>query len=414
MDEVGAKTQISIKFPEIIEKLKEDAANIKEEKLRVVKSQKYEEAAHLRDKERKILKKLEDEKTKFEQEQQTHRKEITEDMVYEVVANMTKIPVSKLTTDEVESLLGLENNLNKSVIGQEDAVKKISKAIRRNRVGIKDPNRPIGSFIFLGSTGVGKTHLAKKLAEEIFGDPEALIRVDMSEFQEKYSMSRLIGSPPGYVGYNEGGQLTEAVKNKPYSVVLFDEVEKANKDIFHLLLQLLDDGHLTDSFGRKINFKNTLIIMTSNIGIKKLQDFGTGVGFDTKSRMSKDEELKKTLLEKELKNFFTPEFLNRVDEIVMFNSLKEKEVEQIVLLELSKLSKRLDKMGYHITFTEELVSHLTKEGFDEKYGARPIKRAIQEKVEDLISEEVLRKNIQIGKSYSLTIDEQEEIKVGEI
>jgi len=414
MDEVGAKTQISIKFPEIIEKLKEDAANIKEEKLRVVKSQKYEEAAHLRDKERKILKKLEDEKTKFEQEQQTHRKEITEDMVYEVVANMTKIPVSKLTTDEVESLLGLENNLNKSVIGQEDAVKKISKAIRRNRVGIKDPNRPIGSFIFLGSTGVGKTHLAKKLAEEIFGDPEALIRVDMSEFQEKYSMSRLIGSPPGYVGYNEGGQLTEAVKNKPYSVVLFDEVEKANKDIFHLLLQLLDDGHLTDSFGRKINFKNTLIIMTSNIGIKKLQDFGTGVGFDTKSRMSKDEELKKTLLEKELKNFFTPEFLNRVDEIVMFNSLKEKEVEQIVLLELSKLSKRLDKMGYHITFTEELVSHLAKEGFDEKYGARPIKRAIQEKVEDLISEEVLRKNIQIGKSYSLTIDEQEEIKVGEI
>jgi ATP-dependent Clp protease ATP-binding subunit ClpC len=314
----------------------------------------------------------------------------------------------------VESLLGLENNLNKSVIGQEDAVKKISKAIRRNRVGIKDPNRPIGSFIFLGSTGVGKTHLAKKLAEEIFGDPEALIRVDMSEFQEKYSMSRLIGSPPGYVGYNEGGQLTEAVKNKPYSVVLFDEVEKANKDIFHLLLQLLDDGHLTDSFGRKINFKNTLIIMTSNIGIKKLQDFGTGVGFDTKSRMSKDEELKKTLLEKELKNFFTPEFLNRVDEIVMFNSLKEKEVEQIVLLELSKLSKRLDKMGYHITFTEELVSHLAKEGFDEKYGARPIKRAIQEKVEDLISEEVLRKNIQIGKSYSLTIDEQEEIKVGEI
>ena len=327
---------------------------------------------------------------------------------------MTKIPVSKLTTDEVESLLGLEDNLNKSVIGQEDAVKKISKAIRRNRVGIKDPNRPIGSFIFLGSTGVGKTHLAKKLAEEIFGDSEALIRVDMSEFQEKYSMSRLIGSPPGYVGYNEGGQLTEAVKNKPYSVVLFDEVEKSNKDIFHLLLQLLDDGHLTDSFGRKINFKNTLIIMTSNIGIKKLQDFGTGVGFDTKSRMSKDEELKKTLLEKELKNFFTPEFLNRVDEIVMFNSLKEKEVEQIVLLELSKLSKRLDKMGYHITFTEELVSHLAKEGFDEKYGARPIKRAIQEKVEDLISEEVLRKNIQIGKSYSLTIDEQEEIKVGEI
>ena len=413
MDEVGAKTQISVKFPEIIEKLKEDAANIKEEKLRVVKSQKYEEAAHLRDKERKILKKLEDEKAKFELEQNTHRKEITEEMVYEVVANMTKIPVSKLTTDEVESLLGLEQNLNKSVIGQEDAVSKISKAIRRNRVGIKDPNRPIGSFIFLGSTGVGKTHLAKRLAEEIFGDAEALIRVDMSEYQEKYSMSRLIGSPPGYVGYNEGGQLTEAVKNKPYSVVLFDEVEKANKDIFHLLLQLLDDGHLTDSFGRKINFKNTLIIMTSNIGIKKLQDFGTGVGFDTKSRISKDEELKKTLLEKELKNFFTPEFLNRVDEIVMFNSLKEQEVEKIVLLELNKLTKRLDKMGYNISVSDEVVSFLAKVGFDEKYGARPIKRAIQEKLEDLISEEVLKKNIQLGKSYVVKMEGDEEMKVWE-
>ena len=407
LDEVGAKSQINVKFPESIEQLKQEAINIKEEKLLVVKQQRYEDAAQLRDKEKKILKKLEDEKKKFENDQQNNRQVITEEMVYEVVSVMTKIPVSKLTSDEAEALLDLEKNLTKSVIGQEEAVSKISKAIRRNRVGIKDPNRPIGSFIFLGSTGVGKTHLAKRLAEEIFGDAEALIRVDMSEYQEKYSMSRLIGSPPGYVGYNEGGQLTEAVKNKPYSVVLFDEVEKANKDIFHLLLQMLDDGFLTDSFGRKINFKNTLIIMTSNIGVKKLQDFGTGVGFDTNSRAGNNEELKKAFLQKELKNFFTPEFLNRVDEIVMFNPLKEDEVKKIVDIELQKLLDRLTKMGYNININDEVRSHIAKIGFDEKYGARPIKRAIQEQIEDLISEEVLRKRITTEGEYQLVLKEEE-------
>ena len=407
LDEVGAKSQINVKFPEIIEQLKLEALSIKDEKLLVVKQQRYEDAAQLRDKEKKILKKLEDEKKKFESDQQTNRQEITEDMVYEVVSNMTKIPVSKLTTDEAESLLDLEKNLTKSVIGQEEAVTKISKAIRRNRVGIKDPNRPIGSFIFLGSTGVGKTHLAKRLAEEIFGDADALIRVDMSEYQEKYSMSRLIGSPPGYVGYNEGGQLTEAVKNKPYSVVLFDEVEKANKDIFHLLLQMLDDGFLTDSFGRKINFKNCLIIMTSNIGVKKLQDFGTGVGFDTNSRIGNNEELKKAFLQKELKNFFTPEFLNRVDEIVMFNPLKEEEVKQIVDIELKKLLDRLNKMGYKVNINDDVRTYIAKVGFDEKYGARPIKRAIQEQIEDLISEEVLRKRITTEKECTLVLKEEE-------
>jgi ATP-dependent Clp protease ATP-binding subunit ClpC len=407
LDEVGAKSQINVKFPESIEQLKLEAINIKEEKLLVVKQQRYEDAAQLRDKEKKILKKLEDEKKKFESDQQNNRQIITEDMVYEVVSVMTKIPVSKLTSDEAEALLDLEKNLTKSVIGQEEAVSKISKAIRRNRVGIKDPNRPIGSFIFLGSTGVGKTHLAKRLAEEIFGDAEALIRVDMSEYQEKYSMSRLIGSPPGYVGYNEGGQLTEAVKNKPYSVVLFDEVEKANKDIFHLLLQMLDDGFLTDSFGRKINFKNTLIIMTSNIGVKRLQDFGTGVGFDTNSRTGNNEELKKSFLQKELKNFFTPEFLNRVDEIVMFNPLKEAEVQKIVDIELQKLIDRLTKMGYNININDEVRSHIAKIGFDEKYGARPIKRAIQEQIEDLISEEVLRKRITTEGEHKLVLKEEE-------
>jgi len=411
MDEVGAKSQINVQLPEAIEDLKAEASKIKEDKIKVVKLQKYEEAAHLRDREKKLLKKLEEEKKKFEEEQNTNRKDVTEDMVYEVVSTMTKIPVSKLNTDEVESLLNLENNLNQSVIGQSEAVTKISKAIRRNRVGIKDPNRPIGSFIFLGSTGIGKTHLAKRLAEEIFGDEESLIRVDMSEYQEKYSMSRLIGSPPGYVGYNEGGQLTEAVKNKPYSVVLFDEIEKANKDIFSLLLQLLDDGHLTDSFGRKINFRNCLIIMTSNLGVKKLQDFGTGIGFDTTTKMSKDEELKKVLLEKELKNFFTPEFLNRVDEVVVFNPLKELQVQQIVEIEVTKLLKRVKKIGYDITITKGVKDFIAKVGFDEKYGARPIKRAIQEKIEDLVSEEILKKNIVIGKKYSLQMKGKEEIIV---
>ena len=407
MDEVGARSQISVKLPEEIEKLKEEAAQIKQEKIDVVKKQDYEKAAHLRDKEKKVLKKLEKVKMDFEAKQDEERQHITEDMVYEVVANMTKIPVSKLNQNEMEGLLDLETNLNTSVIGQEVAVKKISKAIRRNRVGIKDPNRPIGSFIFLGSTGVGKTHLAKQLAKQIFGDEESLIRVDMSEYQEKYTMSRLIGSPPGYVGHNEGGQLTEAVKNKPYSVVLFDEIEKANKDIFSLLLQVLDDGHLTDSFGRKINFKNCLIIMTSNLGVKKLQDFGAGIGFDTSTRMSGDEELKKALLQKELKNHFTPEFLNRLDEVIVFNSLKEGEVRQIVDIELSKLTKRLEKLGYHINFENEVRNMLADIGFDEKYGARPIKRAIQEKIEDYISEEVLRQQIKIGRNYSMKMVEEE-------
>lgn len=409
MDEVGAKAQINVKLPEVIEKLRSRAINIKEEKIRVVKSQQYEKAAELRDKERKILKKLDNEKVKFEVSKNNTRKPITEDMVYEVVSTMTKIPVTKLNKDDKESLLGLENSLNRSVIGQEFAVEKISKAIRRNRIGIKDPNRPIGSFIFLGSTGVGKTHLAKQLAKEIFGSEDSLIRMDMSEYQEKYSMSRLIGSPPGYVGHDQGGQLTESVKNKPYSVVLFDEIEKANKDIFSLLLQMMDDGHLTDSFGRKINFKNCLIIMTSNLGVKKIQDFGVGVGFDTKNRMSNNEDMKKTILQKELKNHFTPEFLNRVDEVVVFNPLKEKEVVKIVDIELLKLTKRLFEMKYEMTITESVKEYIAKVGFDEKYGARPINRAIQEKIEDLISEEILRGNINENEPFIIDMKDDEEL-----
>ena len=409
MDEVGARAQINVKLPEIIEELRAEALDIKEKKIQVVKSQKYEEAAQLRDRERKIIEKLEYEKDKFDSRKDEERKEITEEMIYDVVSHMTKIPLSKLNADDKESLLDLENNLNSSVIGQEAAVKTISKAIRRNRVGIKDPNRPIGSFIFLGSTGIGKTHLAKQLAKEIFGDEDSLIRVDMSEYQEKFSMSRLIGSPPGYVGYDQGGQLTEAVKNKPYSVVLFDEIEKANKDIFSILLQMMDDGHLTDSFGRKINFRNCLIIMTSNLGVKKLQDFGSGVGFDTSTRISNNEAMKKALLEKELKNHFTPEFLNRVDEVVIFNPLRENEVGQIVEIELAKLDRRLDRLGYEVTIDKKVKKFLSEVGFDEKYGARPIKRAIQEKIEDLISEEVLRGNITEGVPCKLKMKGKEEV-----
>lgn len=409
MDEVGARAQINVKLPEIIEELRAEALEIKDKKIQVVKSQKYEEAAQLRDRERKIIEKLEHEKNVFDSKKDEERKEITEEMIYDVVSHMTKIPLSKLNADDKESLLDLEGNLNSSVIGQGEAVKVISKAIRRNRVGIKDPSRPIGSFIFLGSTGIGKTHLAKQLAKEIFGDEESLIRVDMSEYQEKFSMSRLIGSPPGYVGYDQGGQLTEAVKNKPYSVVLFDEIEKANKDIFSILLQMMDDGHLTDSFGRKINFRNCLIIMTSNLGVKKLQDFGSGVGFDTTTRISNNEAMKKALLEKELKNHFTPEFLNRVDEVVVFNPLRENEVEQIVEIELAKLDRRLDRLGYKVTIDKKVKKFLSEVGFDEKYGARPIKRAIQEKIEDLISEEVLRGNITEGVSCKLKMKGKEEV-----
>jgi ATP-dependent Clp protease ATP-binding subunit ClpC len=306
-----------------------------------------------------------------------------------------------LSTDDKTSLVGLEKSLQQDVIGQEEAVTKIAKAIRRNRLGIKDPNKPIGSFIFLGSTGVGKTHLAKQLAKQIFGSVDNLIRVDMSEYQEKHTISRLIGSPPGYVGYEEGGQLTEQVKNKPYSVILFDEVEKANKEIFHTLLQMLDEGHLTDSLGRKINFKNCLIIMTSNIGVKKLQDFGVGIGFSSNSYSN--EEQKKEILKKEMKNYFSPEFLNRIDDTIVFNSLNEDSIKQIVNIELTKLIKRLGELKLVFKFDDKLVSHIAKVGFDDTYGARPIKRAIQDQVEDLVSEEVLNGNVIEGKQYSLSV-----------
>ncbi len=403
MDEVGSRMQIDIKLPESIELLKIEAQNIKKEKVDVIKKQNYEQAAELRDRERNILLNLENEKKKFEEELQNSKRGIPEDLIYEVVSNMTKIPVNKINLDEKNSLVNLESTLNSYVIGQSDAVSKISKSIRRNRVGIKDPNRPIGSFIFLGSTGVGKTFLAKKLAKEIFGNEDSLIRVDMSEYQEKHTISRLIGSPPGYVGHDEGGQLTEQVKNKPYSVILFDEIEKANKDIFSALLQMLDDGHMTDSLGRKINFKNCLIIMTSNIGVKKLMDFGTGVGFRTNNSEVVQEEYKRDVLKKELSKFFSPEFLNRIDDVVIFNSLKKDDVDKIVKLEIDILIKRLKNMKYNISYKDSVIEFISKVGFDDQYGARPIKRAIQDKIEDLISEKILLSEIDESGEYILDV-----------
>jgi ATP-dependent Clp protease ATP-binding subunit ClpC len=401
LDEVGARSQVEVKTPESIEILRQKAKELQQQKINVVKSQQFEEAASIRDKEKKLLERLELEKKKFEEEQAANRKEIDPELVLTVVSSMTKIPVNKLSTDDKTSLIGLEKSLQQDVIGQEEAVTKIAKAIRRNRLGIKDPNKPIGSFIFLGSTGVGKTHLAKQLAKQIFGSVDNLIRVDMSEYQEKHTISRLIGSPPGYVGYEEGGQLTEQVKNKPYSVILFDEVEKANKEIFHTLLQMLDEGHLTDSLGRKINFKNCLIIMTSNIGVKKLQDFGAGIGFSSNSYSN--EEQKKDILKKEMKNYFSPEFLNRIDDTIVFNSLNEESIKQIVNIELVKLMKRLSELKLVFKFDDKLVAHISKVGFDDTYGARPIKRAIQDQVEDLVSEEVLNGNVVEGKQYSLSV-----------
>ena len=408
LDEVGARMQTELKVPESIETLKKAAADIRQQKIDVVKKQNYEQAAQLRDKEKKVLDKLEAEKRKFEESMSQNKQTILLDNVYDVVSNMVKIPVSKMSVDDTKSLLNLDKELIGKVIGQDSAVVKIAKSIKRNRLGIKDPNRPIGSFVFLGSTGVGKTHLAKQLAKEMFGTEDSLIRVDMSEYQEKHSVSKLVGAPPGYVGYEEGGLLTEKVKNKPYSVILFDEVEKAHKDVFTILLQILDDGHVTDSLGRKINFKNTLIILTSNLGVKKLQDFGTGIGFSNSPYAN--EEAKKEVLMKEMKKFFSPEFINRIDDTIVFNSLTPEDIKKITVIELAKLGKRLKDMKYTINFDDTLVDYLAKIGFDDMYGARPLKRAIQDKVEDLLSEEVLTGKMIEGKTYTIKV-ENEEVKV---
>jgi len=404
LDEVGARTQTEMKVPENIEELKKKAAEIKQQKIEVVKKQNYEQAAELRDKEKKLLAKLETEKAKFEEQMAKDKRKITLENVYDVVSTMTKIPVNKMSVDDTKALIDLDKNLAGKVIGQDPAVSKIVKSIKRNRLGIKDPNRPIGSFVFLGSTGVGKTYLAKQLAKEMFGSEDSLIRIDMSEYQEKHSLSKLVGTTAGFIGYDDGGYLTDKVKNKPYSVILFDEVEKAHKDIFTLLLQILDEGHITDGQGRRINFKNTLIILTSNLGVKKFQDFGSGIGFS--SSPYANEEARKQMLMKEMKNFFAPEFINRIDDTIVFNSLSPDDIKKITDIELKKLMNRLTDMKYNISYDQSLVEFIAKVGFDEMYGARPMKRAIQDKVEDLISEEVLTGKVIEGKKYELKVENE--------
>jgi ATP-dependent Clp protease ATP-binding subunit ClpC len=408
MDEVGATVQIDIKTPKSIINLKDSISKIKLEKIEVVKTQDYERAADLRDVERKLLHKLNEETIKWENKQKENRVAVGVDDVMGVVSRITRIPMNRMNQNQKKNLLKLGNKLKKSVIGQDEAIETISKAIRRNSVGIKELDKPVGSFICLGPTGVGKTYLAKKLAEQLFGSEGSLIRVDMSEFQEKHSLSRLIGSPPGYVGYNEGGQFTEKVRQKPYSLILFDEIEKAHKDIFNVLLQILDDGYVTDASGRKINFRNTLIVMTSNIGVKKSQDFGSGLGFSTKATQNNDKERARTIISKALKDTFNPEFLNRLDDIIFFESLDDKSIKKIVRLELNNLVDRMSDKKYLVKFTQSVVNHVFEVGYDEKYGARPIKRAIQSEVEDYISEEILMNTIVEGGEYLISYDKSKE------
>jgi ATP-dependent Clp protease ATP-binding subunit ClpC len=401
MDELGSDKKINKKTPESIEKLKKECDEIKEKKIQVVKNQNYEQAAKLRDEERKVISKLEDEKNKWLEKQKNNKTPISIPDVYEIISQMTGIPISKIDDKEVNNLLSLEERLKSRVIGQDNAISIISKSIRRNRVGIKDENKPIGSFIFLGSTGVGKTHLAKSIAETLFGDPNKVIRVDMSEYMEKHNIAKLIGSPPGYVGYDEGGQLTEKVKNNPFSVILFDEIEKAHKDVFNILLQILDEGHLTDSFGRKTNFTNTIIIMTSNIGTKKVSEFGNGVGFNTSFSDNQNHEIKKSIIQKSLKQHFNPEFLNRIDDIISFNPLDKETIHKIIEMELNKLVLRLKDKNYKVLFDKTIVDRISELNTQEEYGARPIKRIIQNLCEDFLSESILRGEIKENDNISL-------------
>jgi ATP-dependent Clp protease ATP-binding subunit ClpC len=401
LDELGSEKRVSSRVPEVIEKLKLEIEGIKEQKIQVVKTQKYEEAAKLRDEERKLVTKLENEKQKWAESLKENKTPITIDDVYDIISEMTGVPITKLDVKETEKLLKMESLLSAKVIGQDDAIATISKSIRRNRVGIKEANKPIGSFIFIGSTGVGKTFLAKSIAELLFGDPEKIIRVDMSEFMEKHNVSKLIGSPPGYVGYDEGGQLTEKVKNNPFSVILFDEIEKAHKDVFNILLQILDEGHLTDSFGRKVNFTNTIIIMTSNVGAKRVSDFGGGVGFTTGSSEQQKSDVKRSIIQKALKQQFNPEFLNRIDDIILFNSLNEETLKKIIQIEVGKLNNRLTDKGYKITFDKSVIERIYELNTQEEYGARPLKRIIQNLCEDFLSEEILRGNINENENITL-------------
>ncbi len=397
LDESGSRAHINnMDVPEEIILLEKQLENIRDLKNSVVKKQKYEEAAKLRDDEKRIEKKLLEAQEKWHEESKLNRVKVDEDQIGDVISMMTNIPVSKIIKSERNKLSKLENIIKKKIIGQDQAISKIVKSIQRNRAGLNPPNKPIGSFIFLGQTGVGKTQLAKVLATEIFESEENLVRIDMSEYMEKFSVSRLIGAPPGYIGYEEGGQLTEKVKRRPYSVILFDEIEKGHPDIYSMLLQILDDGFLTDSVGRKINFQNTIIIMTSNLGVKQINDFGLGVGFETNSTKNQASDIEKKVIKKALKHTFSPEFLNRVDECVIFNSLTIDDINKIIDIELSKLIERVRKLGYGLSISKKAKDFISKKGFDEKNGARPLNRMIQKYIEDLIAKNLVSNKIKTG------------------
>ncbi|MBL7816919.1 MAG: ATP-dependent Clp protease ATP-binding subunit [Saprospiraceae bacterium] len=406
LDEVGARVHLkNIHVPKHIEELEKRIESLKEEKNQAVKNQQYERAADLRDLETKLSRQLEQEKQQWEDEAKTMRYPVTEDDIAEVVAMMTGIPVRKVSEGESKKLANMANDMKKMVIGQDEAIVKIAKAIQRNRVGLKDPLKPVGTFIFLGPTGVGKTELAKALARYMFDTQDALIRIDMSEYMEKFSVSRLIGAPPGYVGYEEGGQLTEKVRRKPYSVVLLDEIEKAHPDVYNILLQVLDDGQLTDGLGRKVDFKNTLIIMTSNIGARQLKDFGQGVGFATKARQEAQEDNSKTVIQSALKKTFSPEFLNRIDDVIVFNSLGKEEIFQIIHLTLANVMKRLSNMGFTMTLSEEAKEFLAEKGYDPQFGARPLHRAVQKYIEDPLAEFILNESPAEGSQFEAVLND---------
>jgi ATP-dependent Clp protease ATP-binding subunit ClpC len=404
LDEAGSRVHITnIDVPDQIVELEAQLEEVKVTKNSVVKKQKYEEAAKLRDDEKRLEKSLAEAQEKWEIESKLNRIVVTEDNVAEVVSMMTSIPVNRIAQKESNKLSKLPELINGKVIGQDEAVSKVVKAIQRNRAGLKDPNKPIGSFIFLGQTGVGKTQLAKVLARELFDSEDALIRIDMSEYMEKFAISRLVGAPPGYVGYEEGGQLTEKIRRKPYAVVLLDEIEKAHPDVFNMLLQVLDDGFLTDSLGRKIDFSNTIIIMTSNIGARKLKDFGSGVGFGTAAQKSQESSNARSVIENALKKAFAPEFLNRIDDVVVFNNLEKEDIDKIIDIELAKLLERISELGYTLKLSTKAKSFIAEKGFDKQYGARPLKRAIQKYVEDALAEEIIKSNVHEGDTITMDI-----------
>ncbi len=407
LDEAGSRVHISnIVVPKNILEVEGKIEEIKEEKNKVVRSQRYEEAAKLRDRERQLLEELDKAKKAWEEESKSNRTTVNDENVAEVVAMMSGIPVTRIAEKESGKLKRMREEMQGKVIGQDDAVVKVVKAIQRNRAGLKDPNRPIGSFIFLGPTGVGKTQLAKELAKYLFDTEEALIRIDMSEYMEKFSVSRLIGAPPGYVGYEEGGQLTEKVRRRPYSIILLDEIEKAHPDVFNLLLQALDDGKMTDSLGRHIDFKNSIIIMTSNIGARDLSDFGKGVGFGTAAKAEGQDDSNRGVIEKALKKAFAPEFLNRIDDIVIFNSLTRADIHKIIDIELGYLYKRVADLGYDLKLTDEAKDFLSEKGYDEKFGARPLKRAIQKFIEDPMAEEIINQGIEEGDKITIGLNKE--------